>query len=620
MHTRTMWLIGGLLLIMLAFVALIDMPVVYGQDRAVCEDGMPEPPMGCAEDSLTAIYILQFDGYITSTVYLDTYYHETMQALVDASLGQPAKSAILLVDRSGTTPDAIYKIQDGVQTNITAQWPEMTPEVDATDGVFLGNFVWWARTQFPATRTTLSVVGHGLYVAPEMGIVPPFFASPSALSEMVGTGTSAQGLSPLPLRIGGSPDWSDVNPEPSFFSIHAASEMARIGSGNGAYPLDVIDFSQCYGASFEQFYALRNYVHMLTGAPNYTFYAPELLGAGLAALAPRQSPPEMAEALIDAYHTTLPDDEHPHVLVAVETRHLTALKARFDHLASLLYQGLSDAERTNTYRQLMQAAYAASLHYDTTACPPQDWELCPPDALVDLATFLQQLQAHFGAHTPVGGAAEESIAALQAALHAKREQHGTPWFGDHAWDFSAGAGLSLYADLGAWSDASGQVVLNGIADWYTSTVSVENPHPYAFINPALASDGITWADVLHTFWADRVDSTELCIPAFPNTQQVGDVVAIAVADPLPGTSQLNTLITPTVVFSTAASIHNPTLLITITQHSAVVFSETIYLGYREAGTHTVTATHAWHPSRSGPFALTFTCGWPQSDCRAEQRG
>ena len=547
--------------------------------------------------TLTAIYILQFDGYITSTAYLDAYYNETMLSLVQASLGHPEKTSIVLVDRSGDTPDAIFKIHDGIMTNITFQWPGMTPEVDSTDGVFLGNFVWWARTQYPAEHTTVSVVGHGLYAAPEMGeALRPINGLLRMLSSL---------LFPLPMHVGGNnPTWSDVNPEPGFFSIHTASEMLRIGSDDGNAPFSVVDLSMCYSASVEQFYALQDYTQMLTGAPNYTYYDPAMPGAGLAALDPTQSPQEMAVALISAYQDAIElPAVHPQVLIAVDTTHLDYLKERLDWLAYLLRVGLENPTTRAAYRAKILQAYRDSLHYDTTTCPPQDWELCPPDALVDIYSFMNQLRLQFGEFTPVGIAATEAVGAVQAVVVHKLQQNGVPWFGEHFWDFSAGAGLSIYAVFEGYLDESGNTVLNGISHWYTSTVSANNPHPYAFI--ASGVYGATWADVLHAYWVGTSITTEICLTDFPHILEIGDVAAVEVLFPIQGWAKVGTAIKPTVVFSTAETIHNPQLAITITHNGEVVFTDTVYLDYRAPGTYAVTANHAWTPTAIGPFSLTF---------------
>jgi hypothetical protein len=601
--------------------------------------------------SLLALYILQFDGYITSTVYLDVFYTETVQSLVTASVSHTEKTAVILADRSGTTSDAIYHIYDGVMTNVTSQWVSMTAEVDATDGQFLGQFVAWARGQYPASRTTLSLIGHGLYAPPEMGTKnnphllagwsnphllagwsnphllagwsnphllagwsnPHLLAGWSNPHLLAGTSlsphsaTPAAGLSPLPFHMGGSPDYSDVNPQPGIFSTYDASEMLRIGSSDGASPLEVVDFLQCFGASVEEFYPLRNYARMLTGSPNYAFYDPALPGNGLTALDPGQTPAQMATALINAYHTALPAAAHPHVLVAVDTTHLVDLKDRLDWLSATLLEGLSTSATRADYRLKITQAYSLSLHYDTTGCPEQDWDLCPPDAMVDVDAFAEQLQAQFpfsSTTSAVYQAADDVAGAAQSVVSVKLMQNGKPWFGTYDWNFAPGVGLSLYADFLGRLDEQGNTVLNGISNWYTtSTVSISNPHPYEFITTSAYS--ATWADVLHSFWATSTITTELCLPAFPNILETGEVAAVKVLFPPLKWTMQTAPVTPTVVFSTAYAIHNPTLDITVTQASGVVYTDTLYLGYRVTGMYAVAANHAWTPSVLGPFTLTF---------------
>lgn len=538
-----------------------------------------------------ALYVFAFDNDPNRAFDLEAQYAEAIAALRSATLANPAYTAVVLVDRS-SAPDAVYEFQHGAEVNITNQWPAMPTEVDATAAAALGGFIQWARQRHPVASTTFTFVGHGLYLAPETDISN--ITGGSALQAT----TPLTNIFPLPMHIGTDPQFTDFHPL-AVLSVHDLAEALRLGTNDGAAPLDVVDLMQCFGLSLEQAYALRNYTRTLVGAPNYAYFFPPMLAAGLTALANAQTSQTMAVALVNAYDATLPPTEHPRVLAAVDTANLAITKETMDALSVALVAGLNNPPTRADYRLRLQTAYSASVHYDANC----NFECAAPDALVDAADFLGQVALIFSDVMPVQQAASVAANAVTNTILTHTQRGGAPWFKPSAnWNFANAHGLSLYADLlGLPSGNTTQ--LNGIAHWYHPNSTTDNPQPFAFVQPG--SDSTTWASVLEAHWANEIITTALCLPEFPPALEVGELAALGVTFPLPNWPRVGVPLVPMVKYSTALTIHNPLMVITITQGSTVVFTDVVGLGTHVAGTYQVQATHSWTPTLEGAYTLTF---------------
>jgi hypothetical protein len=198
-----------------------------------------------------------------------------------------------------------------------------------------------------------------------------------------------------------------------------------------------------------------------------------------------------------------PDVDHPRLLVAVESARLPAIKTSWDRLSALLLPQMDVTRLRNAYQQ--------SRKYDTTferdAAGRQDWEMKDPDALVDLAHFAANLAQQYADQPAIVAAATQVRADVQVALVLRRSTPGYPWFATTVnrkphWDFDQAQGIALFADFQS-ATVSNTVTLSWQSHWYTSTVSLDNPQPFAFLRPQ--EGGVTWADLFYAFW-QREDS------------------------------------------------------------------------------------------------------------------
>jgi hypothetical protein len=282
-------------------------------------------------------------------------------------------------------------------------------------------------------------------------------------------------------------------------STYDLAEALRIGTQDGANSIDVMNASFCFGLSLENSYPLRDYVTTIVGSPNYLYFSPDLAGVALQATNPAQTAEEMASAIVTAYDAALPAADHPRIITAIRTAPLDAVKEAWDAVSYHLMQGLRDPLLIADYKAKLRQAYLDSGKYDTTFCNPQDWDCATPDAVVD-AIFADHLRAQFGELSDVGIAAGDALGLFNTMVITRAVQNGAPWFAaplTPTWNFDGNIGIGLYADLEGKALPGGLVELNGIAHWYTATVTADNPHPYALI--ASGVYGYTWADVLYAY-------------------------------------------------------------------------------------------------------------------------
>ena len=326
---------------------------------------------------------------------------------------------------------------------------------------------------------------------------------------------SANQIIPLPHRVDTYGNLTDSHP-PALITPYDLATALRLGSNNGAQPLQVVDLIKCFGATIEELYELapagQIYSEMLVAWPNYAYLHPASPGAALAAVTPTMNARTLAVTLAAAHETMLAaadnedcvdghcnlDVDHPRLLVAVESVRLQAIKDDWDRLSALLLPQLDVTRLRNAYQQ--------SRKYDTTferdGAGRQDWAMKDPDALVDLAHFAANLAEQYGDQPAIVAASSQVIADVQAALVLRRSTSGYPWFAATVnrkpyWDFDQAQGIALFADFQS-ATVSNTVTLSWQSHWYTGTVSLDNPHPFAFLRPQ--EQMVTWADLFHAFW------------------------------------------------------------------------------------------------------------------------
>ncbi|MGB0386413.1 MAG: choice-of-anchor Q domain-containing protein, partial [Ardenticatenaceae bacterium] len=562
--------------------------------------------------SLLAIYALAFDTLPATD--LSWAYSDVMKGLLAATANDANKRAIVLVDMPGADNTLVYELQGGNETLIsTSGLPDTSGnlssaihEYDMTDGATLGGFLLWARNTYSADKTTFSYVGHGAPLVPETDFKPIF--DPNAPPP---AGSPAH-LFPLPTRKDANPSFTDVTPNAKILSVYQLSEALRIGTNGGANPFDVADLVHCFASSIEEYVALYPYADAMTGSPNYAFFAEEMLGEALDAINYSTDAHTIADTIIKEYDSAIETyddtstlgDEHPRILVAVDSDKILGIKQKWNEVSYYLWQNFNKTKIEN--------AYLNSAHYDTTYCldehGTQDWELASPDAVVDLKKFANQLKQEFGSPVTVPVNTLELL--IDDAIISRYKANGQPWFANvtpqPTWNFDNHSGIGIYADF-VGTPIGTKTHLSWHSHFYTDTVTIDNPHPYAFLQGDFA--GINWGDVFNRFWEGSSNlETDACLPKFPPLPGTGELAVTKIVFPRVASVTDNSPVQITAAISTAHAAVHTTVAFTVTQSSTTVFSDVVHIpGLLLTGTHPVNASKLWSPALANPaVAEPFT--------------
>ncbi|MEZ4707558.1 MAG: hypothetical protein R3A44_10145 [Caldilineaceae bacterium] len=591
-------------------------------------------PAENTQDRVLAIYALGLDNRTSSPGNLSAYYASTIRAIMNATRGQPKKIAVILADRDEWNDTRILVIRNGRHRFIPAsQWPaelrqppEYPEEFDMTDGERIGHFIRWARDNYAASKTYFAYVAHGLPLSPDTDISKIFTDTLPAQAASI----DVSGLPTVPTHKYQHPDFSDFRPELALISPHELALALQIGSKNGKDPLTVVDVTHCFAASIEEFYELSKprdtefYAHALIGSPNYAYFAPELVGSALGAAEPTQTYQEMATDILNAYDNVFKAADgqngtghavdHPRLIIAVESSKVEPIKTAVDELADGLVR--------NFDRQKILNAYRDSAKYDTSYCYPQDWMLEAnserPDALSDLADFAAKLAVEYAGAPEIvekAQAVARSIVEDKAVFHSIRAD-GYPWFadvqleGDEPWKFP-GAGLSIYTDF-VGQKKDGVSYLSWHADWYTTTVSADNPNPFEFLRSE--TNHVTWNDVFHLFWPEGSFESQACLPIFPPLLRRGELSVKDIV--FPAEREVEFVLSEDSPTRISAAIGTGTVAeaalisFTVTYNGPnqqiagkTVFSDTVNASYMVTGTHMIEATKLFTPADPGNYTL-----------------
>jgi hypothetical protein len=580
-----------------------------------------------AEERVLALYALAMDNESTSPSNLSNYYEETIQAIINETTNDPQKLAVVLADKDKEGDSHILLIfgttrrrldLDQLDNTSPPQYPKLhLSEFDMTDGELIGQFISWARARYSANQTFFSFIGHGLpLVAADVDAAKIFKRTQIARSAATGEINAELPIVPTHKFI--HPDFTDEHPV-GIISPYDLALALNIGTNNGQNPIDVLDMMHCFAASIEEFYELSNpngpapYAKVMIGSPNYTYFAPQLVGGALSSIRTDQTPAETAQAIVDTYDDILrkADEssgdativDHPRIIVAVDSSKIIPIKDAIDQFAASTLKNLN-------FNQVVLDAYntTATQKYDTTYCPPQNWQLEPPDALVDVAEFTK----HMG---------DQNIENLvNQAIVARKAAPGYPWFADidtkPFWDIH-GSGISMYLDVVGRDKGNDLTYLSWHADWYTDTITntisvnqADNLHPYAFVQQRAVE--ATNADLLHQIQHTQPLTIEACLPVFPPVQVDGDLTVSGVVFPAQHIDNRETLSqdSPTdiaVVVNSVGIAPGPSVYLTFTDPTgAMVFSNTVSAGRLVTGTYWVKASRQFTPTTTGIYTLTAT--------------
>ena len=467
--------------------------------------------------SKTGFYVLAYDNDEEASFNLGSQYNATVDRLVLATANVPDSLVVILADLGGEADTHMIVATNGTRTQLDCL-PDpsgvLDPEIqelDTADGESIGDFLAWGINTFkPNGNIHFSYIGHGNPVSPHT--VPPIYElieSGEATSTTAKTiQKSVDGLSPLPSRLGANPSFTDhhapTKGKLSLITPYAiATALSRI-TNDGANPIDSVDLLHCFAASIDELHEIAPHTKGMVASPNYAFFDPEMPGVGF-----EQSTLNDVVLTYDSFH---PPTGHPHIIMGIESDTIIDTVNQWNEVsAELMKEFVGDAQLTSDN---LIKAYRDSVHYDTTVCEEErDWELGPPDALVDLKSFAIELQAYYGPTSPSPNpnlvtalmAVENN---LEGSITNTAVQNGTPYFDQDSpqvWTFLAGeSGVSLFTPL-ELTYINETPYLPWQTLWYTDTTSyqlpqdvqITNPNPFKFITSATDP---TWADVLSEFW------------------------------------------------------------------------------------------------------------------------
>ena len=351
-------------------------------------------------------------GYVTNRLRLGT-------------LRNPNVKVLLLVDGAGTADTRLIVIANGALSNtsvVVDVWG--TGELDTADPMVLAWFLQYVRENYRATRTVVSLIGHGLALAPEV-------AWPTTRSTTAATAT-AHHVAPRGEIPALPRDWTDMPNDitnNSYMSTTDVGQALLAATGNGANPFDLVFFDQCFQGNLDALYEVRQSAKVFVASPNYAWlaaaYDKYLLG-----FTPAATPEEMAEMIINRYQGTL-DRRHPNAIFWVRGSDITAIAAQVNNLGDALSAALRDGQNEKISASVRQSKYV-----DTTQCGKRVLQLGPPDELIGLETFGQQLLLNFGLNDPYGVAT--ALDGLRTAMSNMRKisRTGAPYIAPaEFWDY-----------------------------------------------------------------------------------------------------------------------------------------------------------------------------------------
>jgi hypothetical protein len=331
----------------------------------------------------------------------------------------PNVQVLLLVDGGKDGDTVVLSMANGQMkpTNAVAeQWH--AAELDTADPQVLTWFLQYARRQVPAERTVVSLLGHGIAVAPEVAWPAPRVVAPRQLGP---AGT----IPPLPKEHDFTP--SDITNR-GYMSAIDVGQALLAATDNGANPFDIVFFDQCFQGSLDSLYEVHKTARVFIASPNYAWLAASYQKY-LTQLLPTATPEEMAQAIIELYQGTL-DRHHPNAIFWMRGKEIPLLAEAVSRLGDALRAVTAAGEESTFVPALQQSKYV-----DTTQCGRGNLELGPPDELIGLDTFVENLQQTFVNDRYGVAAALDEITIFLDRIE-KRTRTGNPYLApDEFWDY-----------------------------------------------------------------------------------------------------------------------------------------------------------------------------------------
>lgn len=361
----------------------------------------------------------------------DSDLHDFILDTIDNLKGSgesPRANVLALVDiltptatLSGTV---LYDLTSGVPIELNSS----PAEKNMGDPQTLIDFVTMGRELYPSRHVLLSIVDHG------GGWIPGGEESPWGSGILYRKRAWSGGSSGL--------SW-DVTAEYDYLSsAEMRQAMAQITTNDN--PLDVVFYDVCLMGMIEVAYELRDYASYFVSSQNIG-WAP----AGpqnryiqtISDLPPNATPERVASLLVEAYAGSLPEQEHPFTLSAVDLSKLPGLVTAINGLADVLTPTLSSVDGA----MQMHTAYSNTQKLDYDG----DLMIEPAtDGFVDIYDFALKVNNVYEVES-IKSAAQRVISEVDSAIVAEIHKEGNPWlFPERTWDLGNVHGLSIFLPLG----------------------------------------------------------------------------------------------------------------------------------------------------------------------------
>lgn len=451
--------------------------------------------------------------YMNADNNLEPPFWDAFQNLAASGPG-PLANVLVLYDGSMTnTQTILYDLTSGTPVSIPTDL-SATPgvtltvpgELDMGDGHTLEGFVAWGRDYYPSEYTMLSILDHGGGWAP-------------STSDFI-TGTLRTGKIEWLGGVSGL-SWDQTDGFDYLNSPEIKQTFAAI-SGNGTDPLDVVYFDACLMGMIETAYQIRNDANYFissqnigwapTGANNrYTYL--------LQSLTPTTDPAEMAQLTVQAYAATMPPEEHPFTVSALDMSQLPQLAGELDQLASVLSQVIIAPNQAAFVHEIYTATQ--KLDYDG------DFSIEPTtDGFVDLYDFALHLTQY--PNPTVVNAANAVLTTLDQALLAEAHQSGSPWFAPtETWDLENTHGLSIFLPFGEDLDIP-TIQITETIQISPTIVITRNLHLRELYSSSQLDfvQDTTWGTLIQTYY-------EAILQPPPPTPTIGPVAGLQTPDVTP---------------------------------------------------------------------------------------
>jgi hypothetical protein len=446
---------------------------------------------------------------------LSSYADGIARRLRDGTALNPNVQVVMLSDQENDGDTRLLTISGGQiqQTDVVRdQWG--TDELDTADPVVLAWFVQYARSTYPAEREIISLMGHGVALAPEISA----FTSSSADISLAAT---PAGLPPLPKGMDATP--GDVT-NGAYMSLIDMGQALDTATNNGTNPVDLLFFDQCFQGNLDTLYEVRGAAEIFIASPNYAWLAAPY-HQYLALFAPAVSNAAMADAILERYQAQL-NDRHPNVIFWVRSTDIEAIASAVNTLGDALQRAVRDDAASGIVSAVRNAQYV-----DTNQCGPQQFALQPPDELIGADTFAANMQRAFPADDRFGvsAAAGELLTALDQVRSSSRV--GRPHIAPReVWEYEDT--ITILAPLPrdvspavAWRTSIYTSTMPLTATWSpvpTQTVVLSSSFAYV-------RDG-TWDDFLGTWYTTPLTPTvgQWCryIPPAFVTSEISETLAL----------------------------------------------------------------------------------------------